>query len=590
MKVLIADDDPVSSRLLQRMIERGGFEAVTVEDGETALAILKAEDGPRMAILDWMMPGKNGPAVCKELRSLEGRPYIYLILLTWREAVGDIVAGFEAGADDYLIKPCRPDELKARMRAGQRILTLQDSLVREASHDTLTSLPNRACLLKRLAESCQYAESQSSYSFILLFVDLDDFKQINDNLGHLAGDQILREIGERLQGVIRGDSDRRCGSMPRGRQKSAGDLVARIGGDEFVILIDDANAERDGVRIAKRIQHVMKTPFRVSDQDIYVTASTGIATSDGSTTDPVEILRRADAAMYRAKLQGKASFEVNVPSLPQEGIGMFRLQNDLRVASAQGQLEIHYQAIVDMHENRVHGYEALLRWRHPILGFIPPEIFIPIAEETGMIVAIGAWVLEECCRELSHWKATTDEASNLVMSINISPQQFRDTRMFENVVRCLSHYDLPPGTLDFEVTEHFTMQDVDSAAQMLTQLQRIGVTLSLDDFGTGYSSLSHLLKSPMQHIKVDRSFIKDIELSRSSLNIVQSTILLAHSLGMKVVAEGVETIGQLSILQGLKCDFAQGFLFARPLPADEVLAGLVRNSQTYTGVLPDVCV
>ena len=577
MKVLIADDDPVSSRLLQRIVERSGFEVVSVADGESALAILQSEDGPRMAILDWMMPGKNGLAVCRELRSQEGHPYIYLILLTSREAVGDIVAGFEAGADDYLIKPCRLDELKARMRAGHRILTLQDSLVREASHDALTSLPNRSCLLKRLAESCQHARVRHSYSFLLLFVDLDNFKLINDSLGHLVGDEVIRGVGERLQQVVRSDSDRRHNLARQNSEETIGDLVARIGGDEFVILINHADPDKDGTLIARRVEEALRAPFRIAEQDIYVTASIGIATSDGLTTDPVAILRKADAAMYHAKLQGKARFEVNAPARGQGKVGVFRLQNDLRIAQEQDQLEIHYQAIINLSQDMVHGYEALLRWRHPLLGYVPPETFIPIAEESGMIIAIGSWVMEESCRQLRRWTKATREAADLVMSINISPQQFRDNGLVETVLKCLSMYDLEASSLDFEVTEHFTMQDVDNASQMLDQLQRIGVTLSLDDFGTGYSSLSHLLKSPMQHIKVDRSFVKDIELSLESFNIVQSTIVLAHSLGMKVVAEGVETSGQLAILRRLGCDFAQGFLFAKPMPADEVLHKLIES-------------
>jgi len=315
VKILLADDDAVSRRLLQRSLERSGFEVVCVADGVGAAERLRAPGGPRIAILDWVMPGKDGPTVCREFRAATGCSYVYLILLTSREAIGDVVLGLEAGADDYLIKPCNPEEMKARVRAGQRILELQDKLVFEARHDSLTRLPNRAFFEERLHESTRRAQDRKGYQFALLFVDIDRFKMINDVFGHRSGDQVMNEVAQRLVQAVRTEAKApRAMEAVRRRDSSDFDVVARIGGDEFVVLLDDIVDVNDGIRVAERIRIVLETPFAVSGREIQVSVSIGISTSNGNATDATEMLKGADAAMYKAKGLGKARYEVNDPA------------------------------------------------------------------------------------------------------------------------------------------------------------------------------------------------------------------------------------------------------------------------------------
>ncbi len=587
MKVLIADDDPVSTRLLQRALERAGTDVLCVDNGEAAIELLTAADGPRMAVIDWEMPGRNGPAVCKAVRAATSVPYVYLILLTSREGINDVVAGLEAGADDYLTKPCNPEELKARLRVGHRILQLQDTLTVEAQQDLLTRLPNRAFFIKRLAESVQKAREETGYTFTLLFVDVDRFKLINDSLGHLPGDQLIIGIAERLLQAVRTEASSlapRC--EQRRRNRHLRDVVARLGGDEFVILLDDHAESRDGVRVARRIQRSMEVPFRLSGQAIYATVSIGIATSDGAQTDVTEILRAADAAMYKAKSDGKARYEINRAPGDDSPVNLFRLHNDLRRAVDQCEFTLHYQPIIDLSHGHVPAFEALVRWQHPILGLLPPDAFIPAAEETGTIVPLGAWVLHEACVQMQRWTADGLLAPRTAVCVNISPRQFREANLVKLVRDTLAESGLPAMQLELELTESLTMQDTERSAVVLKSLRDLGLSLSLDDFGTGYSSLSYLLRFPMRTLKIDRAFVSEVEHSRESHEIVQTIIVLGHNLGMKLIAEGVETQAQVDILRSLGCDMAQGSFFSAPLPALDITESATRAKRSMPTLDP----
>jgi len=306
MKILLADDDAISRALLKRSLERGGFEVICFADGQAALDCLQEDDGPRIAILDWEMPKKNGPAICREIRARNDARTIYLILLTSREAIEDLVSGFEAGADDYLTKPCNPQELKARIQVGMRSLELHDSLLHTADHDSLTGLPNRAHFVKRLSSNVRKARENPDYHFTLLFVDVDRFKLINDSLGHLVGDELMKAMAARLVRAVRAEDTPGSISRHSDNRNASGDLVARIGGDEFVILLEEFADIHDGVCVAERIQEELQTPFILNDSEVLVTVSIGISTSGGKATEASEVLRGADAAMYRAKMLGKA--------------------------------------------------------------------------------------------------------------------------------------------------------------------------------------------------------------------------------------------------------------------------------------------
>jgi diguanylate cyclase (GGDEF)-like protein len=576
MNVLIADDDPISRKLLEKMVGRSGFEVTCVDDGESAAAQLLATDGPRLAILDWMMPGRDGPTICRDVRASVDSPYVYLILLTSRETVADVVMGLEAGADDYLTKPFNPDELKARLRAGERILQLQDSLLYEAMHDSLTGLPNRAYFVKRLSESVRKTQEHPGYQFTLLFVDIDRFKLINDSLGHMAGDELIKCIGWRLQQSVRLTSRKSDGD---GKViVTQHDLVARNGGDEFVILLDNCANTENGVRVAKRIQEELSSPFSIGGREIFVTASIGISISRGETDDASQILRGADAAMYQAKLMGKARYVIDQSS----GVTKtdpFRLENDLRRGIQRGELELHYQPIVDLQNGKIVSLEALVRWRHPELGLVPPNDFIPLAEETGLILPLGAWVMREACRQMQNWMTLLDPNAPMVVCVNVSPRQFREANLSQQVKEVLLETGLTFSRLELEVTENLTIHDAERATRMLQDLRELGVSLSLDDFGTGYSSLSYLLRFPMRTLKIDRSFIAEIGSSNESRDIVQTIIVLGHNLGMKVIAEGVETEEQRDLLRNLGCDLGQGYFFSPAVEPDKAAALLVDGQE-----------
>jgi predicted signal transduction protein with EAL and GGDEF domain len=582
LKILLADDNAASSKLLQKMLERSGFDVVCVDNGRDAAECLLAADGPRMAILDWMMPLKDGPTVCREVRACTSNPYVYLILLTSRESSGDVVTGLEAGADDYLIKPCNAREMRARIRAGQRILELQDKLIHDAHHDSLTDLPNRAFFSDRLAESVRTANRHLDYRFAILFVDIDRFKLINDSFGHLSGDKLMSGIAQRLLDAVRTEDAIFRIKTPRRSNRGLFDVVARIGGDEFVILLDDIADIGNGVRVAERIQAALEPAFVICGEEVVITASIGIAMNDKYPVDSADILHRADAAMYKAKLHGKARYEVSGPTAHTEGAQLFKFEKDLRNAVENKEFVIHYQPIIALEDCRIRGFEALVRWLHPELGLVQPGDFIPVAEDTGLILPIGTWVLREACRQMQTWNTRFAPDDPVTVYVNISPKQFEPQNLVQCVKGALENSGLDPKCLELEVTENLTMQDAARAAKILRDLNDLGVSLSLDDFGTGYSSLSYLHRLPIRTLKIDRSFIFELENRRESRGIVQTIIALGHNLGMKVIAEGVENEEQFKILKSLRCDLAQGFLFSRPVEAENAAAMLSARRQGET--------
>ena len=584
-RILIADDDAITRRLLEKMLGQAGYEVVAVENGRQALQFLSRADGPRLALLDWLMPGLNGVEVCREIRRHSEHPYAYIILLTAKTAKVDVVTGLEAGADDYITKPCDAEELKARLRSGERILRLEDKLTFDALHDPLTQLPNRSFFLERLMLCVSWGMLHPDYKFAVLSVDMDRFKVVNDSLGISAGDWLLVQIAERLLGSIRRDdviSRTTETGGTAGRLAEPG-IVARVGGDKFTILLDNIRNASEGIRVAERIQKSIQAPFDVDGQAVFTTASVGIAFSGSGYSAAEDMLGDANTAMARAKILGKARYEMCDPSMHATAAGRFRLETDLRRATEKQEFLIHYQPIVSLIDFRITGFEALVRWQRPGFGLVMPGGFISAAEDTGLILWIGEWVLQQACRQICAWNLQFPSASPFTMAVNISAKQFAQANLVSQISQVLSTTGLVPEILRLELTESVTMRDEERTTRILSELRSLGVRLCIDDFGTGYSSLSYLRRFALDILKIDRSFVTDMLNNNESQEIVKTILSLGKNLRMKVVAEGVETREQMNLLKSLGCEFAQGYLFSRPLDSaavERTLAASEANSYT----------
>lgn len=404
------------------------------------------------------------------------------------------------------------------------------------------------------------AKRRLRYQFAVLFVDLDRFKNVNDSLGHPVGDQMLVALGRRLEGAVRPE-----------------DTVARLGGDEFAILLDEIKSPADATRAAERVEKTLADPIVIGTRELFTTASIGIAIGDGSGT-PEDYLRDADTAMYRAKASGRARHLVFDQAMRDRARDLLQLDMDLRRSVEREELHVRYQPIVSLATAGLLGVESLARWQHPSRGLVPPEEFIPVAEETGFVLPLGRFVLEESLWQLRHWGRAGEP---LWLSVNLSPKQLVDPELVPLVKRLLEETSIAPGRLGFEITENAIMENSDAAAATLHELRSLEVHISLDDFGTGYSSLSYLNRFPIDKLKIDRSFVKDIHARDERCEIVRTIVSLAHGLGMEVMAEGVEKEEELERLWSLGCDAAQEFLFSEPLVGEEtgrLIAGWRRGA------------
>lgn len=440
------------------------------------------------------------------------------------------------------------EELK---RIGNELTESKEHFRHAAFHDLLTGLPNRALFTERLKFLTGREQQEAGQDlFAVLFLDLDRFKNINDSLGHAYGDQLLVATAQRLRACL-------------GRK----DMVARFGGDEFAILLEGIREAGEAVRVAERIQSELSAPLHLGNQEAFTTASIGIALSSTGYVHPDEVLRDADTAMYRAKEGGKARHEMFDKMMHARALSLMQLETDLRRAVEREEFLVHYQPVVSLETGVLTGFEALVRWRHPERGLISPAEFIPVAEDTGLIIAVGEYVLREACRQICSWQQQELISSNLTLSVNLSGRQLTQPNLIEQVTRILRETEFHPQCLKLEITESVVMENAELAARMLAQLRALGLQLSIDDFGTGYSSLSYLHRFPVNILKVDRSFVSRINSGDENLEIVRTIVSLAHNLDMEVVAEGIETSAQLEQLKMLGCEYGQGYLFSKPLAA-----------------------
>ncbi|HEX8463433.1 MAG TPA: bifunctional diguanylate cyclase/phosphodiesterase, partial [Abditibacterium sp.] len=419
-------------------------------------------------------------------------------------------------------------------------------LFHDAFFDKLTGLPNRSLLLERMERALEYAKRRDSYLFAVLFLDFDGFKHINDSLGHTVGDHMLSAVARRLEKLVR-----------------SADTVSRLGGDEFVLLLDDIEGLSDATTIAERVQRSMTAPFILDGHEIFVTVSIGITLSSPTYTQTEELLRDADTAMYRAKNAGRNRYEVFDRQMHAAAMTRLKLESDLHRSLEAEDFVLHFQPIIDLQTEKLDSFEALVRWNRPLSGFTRPGEFIGLAEETGLIVRLDRWVLRAACAQMRRWMDEFGAAGPHSMSVNLSSRQFAQPDLVECVAQILSETGLPASHLKLEITESAIMGNLESVAVQLQGLCDLGLRLSIDDFGTGYSSLSYLHKLPLHTLKVDRSFAQEVSDGGQNLEIVRAIVMLAHSLQMDVVAEGIETAAQRDLFRELGCEYAQGFYFSR---------------------------
>jgi PAS domain S-box-containing protein len=676
--ILVVDDDPVQRFLASNTLDQGGFTILEAEDGEQALHLFQREK-PDLVLLDVVMPGLDGFAVCAALRQQpEGRD-VPILMFTSLDDLESTERAYEAGATDFITKPIQWLVLYQRvryiLRASQTLLELRDSeerfrtLVQAAGsvilvldhqdrvlefnpaaekfylfqrgekvsadfmallprtedgkkssqlvgyestilslsgsehtliwnvsqlvdanesatgrvfvgqditirrrseehirflafYDHLTRLPNRALLQEQLRESIELAKLRSQ-PLAVLFLDLDQFKRVNDSLGHRVGDLLLQEVAVRLQDCLC-SMDYVCAAqadlpIPQ-------DLLARLGGDEFVILLAEAGYPDMVSTVAQRILSAISKPFIIEGKEIFTSCSIGAALYPDDGSDIDTLLKNADAALYHAKNQGRNNHQFYSDWMNSMVVQTIEMEGLLRKALACQELTLHYQPQVNINSGKIVGVEALLRWKNPVLGSVAPAQFITLAEETGLIVPIGAWVIRTACAQARCWRETG--LPPLRMSINLSPRQFVDTDLTTLITQVLRENDLPPDLLELEITESLLMKE--NVIDTLLALKQLGVRLAIDDFGTGYSNLSYLRQFPIDHLKIDKSFVKDIDGKSSEQAISVAIIAMAHSLRLGVIAEGVENEVQLAFLRAASCDEMQGFIFSRPYPAEYI--------------------
>jgi len=441
-------------------------------------------------------------------------------------------------------------DITERMQTQERLQYL-------AYHDILTELPNRALLTERLEHALARAR-WTKRLLAVMFLDLDRFKIINDTLGHETGDRLLQELAKRLRDAVR-----------------EGDTVARLSGDEFAILLEDVATTDDIGAVARKVLAVFSRPFKVSEQELFVTSSIGVSVYPADGDDVVTLLRHADTAMYRAKEQGKNNYQFYSSDMGAKAVERLALETGLRRALERREFVLHFQPQINLETGRISGAEALIRWQHQELGLVPPGDFIPLLEETGLIMPVGEWVIETACNELCRWRSVT--AAPLLMTINLSARQFADPELAQKITRIMRDCGIEPSAVEFEITESVIMENAARTIETLNALSDMGFRFAIDDFGTGYSSLSYLKRFAINTLKVDRSFVRDIPGDPDDSAIVSTIVAMAHSLKIEVIAEGVETEEQLAFLRACGCDGYQGYLFSRPVPADDFVRLLQGN-------------
>jgi diguanylate cyclase (GGDEF)-like protein len=584
-RILIIDDDPVIRLLSATALQAAGLQTTEFASGEEGLQHFIAA-GADAVLLDVLMPnGMDGFVACKEFRKLPNGQHIPVLMMTGLDDLESINRAYEAGATDFITKPINTallgNRVRYMLRASHTTQRLQESerrLHHIAYFDTLTELPNRQFFQEHLQQMIALAH-QSRRKMALLFVDLDNFKHINDSLGHALGDGVLRATSARLRKCLRaGDEVIHTGAMPDGM------TLARQGGDEFTLLLPMLEHNKDAARVAKHILANLAPPIMLGEHELYTTTSIGIAIypEDGETAE--DLLKHAELAMYHAKRESGDMYRFFAVQMIESALRRHLLENHLRKAIERHELTLHYQPQLDVATGKFCGVEALIRWQSPELGPISPTEFIPLAEETGQIIGIGEWVIRMAASQAKRWRLQGIALDRI--SVNVSVVQFLRKGFSSRLAAILAETGLEPHVMELELTESMLIANENSVLSVLMSLKQIGVQLAIDDFGTGYSSLSRLKSFPIDRLKIDQSFVRDIEQDENDAAIATAIIAMADSMSMKVTAEGVETEGQFAFLKDKRCHEVQGYLLSKPLPSDQAESFLLQRAHSGLIVSP----
>lgn len=556
LRLLMVEDNPDDEALVLRAIRKGGFnvEHVRVENSEDLITALSKEDWD-IVLSDYQMPEFNGLAALKVVKERQKDLPFIIVSGTIGEEVA--VEAMRGGAQDYLMKDNLTRLVPAIRRElndsdeRQALRVAQQTLRHQAYHDVLTGLPNRWLLRDRIEQAIAYAK-KNTQQLGVLFLDLDRFKNLNDSLGHLVGDHLLRAVAQRLSSKL-----------------SERDTLARLGGDDFVILISEVESESNLKNIARNISNLFKEPFVLDDKEVYVDSSIGIAhfPSNGGNVDV--LIKNAEAAMYFAKDPAQDSIQFASEEIQAATMYRFSIENELRSAIKESELNVYYQPQFSLIDGKITGVEALVRWQHPVHGFTPPDKFIPVAEETGLIIQLGEWVLRQVARDFAVMKEAGCAPKRV--AVNLSARQLYHPETLNTLHDAISGSSLVHA-LEVEITESGIMQNPEKAVSNLNAIQGMGIGISIDDFGTGYSSLAYLKRFPIDTLKIDRSFVRDITIDKDDATIVKTILAMASALNLCVIAEGIETQEQFEYLADLKCDEGQGFMFARPMPCEDLIS------------------
>ena len=568
--ILVVEDEEAIRTNIVRLLRIEGFDVQQAANGSEGLALAR-ERHPALILSDVMMPVMDGHQMLAALRHDPLTGEIPVVFLTARADHGDIRAGMNLGADDYLLKPFQRDDLLAavRTRLARRreqagnTLALQQQVRQLAQFDPLTELPNQSALLDRARVTLAAAHAGNSRVGVMM-VGLDGLKHVNHSLGIDAGDRVLRAVAKRLHHLVHD-------AVFVGEH----DMAARLTGDRFALLIEGFADDDYLAGLAQSAADELARPLPAGEQDIFLTASIGVAVRRDADDTAENLLQRAEVALDAAKASGPRGLSFFSEEMQARAVRRMRLHNELHKALERGELSLHYQPQVAIAEKRIVGFEALMRWNHPELGFVSPAEFIPVAEESGIIVAMGTWALHEACRQVRLW---LDAGFGPVrMAVNLSARQFAEDELLATVVGAMARYRIPPEMLELEITESIAMQGVERTVMTLTALKKLGLALAMDDFGTGYSSLAYLKRFPLDVLKVDQSFVRNVTSDPGDAAITRAVVAMAHSFGLSVIAEGVETADHLDYLAGLGCEDAQGYHFSKPLPAEAAGALLARG-------------